>query len=99
MTYIREQPQSNLVLVRTYSAGVHVGELISREGKEVTLRNAVIIYRWRGANTLREVATDGVTTNEYTRISNPVSEVLLTEAIEIMPVAEKAASTLVPVWN
>ena len=87
------------VLVRTYSAGVHVGILAKREGKEVTLKNASIIYRWRGANTLREVATDGVTTNEYTRISKPVSEVILTEAIEIMKITEKALKTLDPVWN
>ncbi len=28
----------NIVLVRTYSAGVHFGELVKREGKEVTLK-------------------------------------------------------------
>jgi len=97
--YIKEQDNSQISLVRTYSAGVHVGELVYREGKEVKLRNASIIYRWRGANTLREVATEGVVTDDFTRISMPVSEVILTEAIEIMPVSEKAAKTLKPVWN
>lgn len=98
-TYVKQAQQSELVLVRTYSAGVHIGELVSRDGKEVTLKNASILYRWRGANTLREVATHGVVTTEYTKISEPVSEVVLTEAIEIMPVTEKAAATLKPVWN
>jgi len=97
--YAPLKKQSDLTLVRTYSAGVHVGELVSREGKEVKLRNASIIYRWRGANTLREVATYGVNRAEYTRISKPVSEVILTEAIEIMPVTEHSAKLLEPVWN
>lgn len=43
------------VVVRTYSAGVHAGELVSQNGKEVTLKNARRIWYWRGANTLHEI--------------------------------------------
>lgn len=35
------------VVVRTYSAGVHVGTLSEREGKEVMLVDARRIWRWR----------------------------------------------------
>jgi hypothetical protein len=75
------------VLVRTYSAGVHIGTLAKREGKEVTLTNAVRLWSWSGAFTLSAVATVGVD-RKSSRISVPVPEILLTEAIEILPVAD-----------
>ena len=87
------------VVVRTYSAGVHVGELVSREGREVVLANASRVWRWRGANTLHEIALRGVDTS-YSRISEQVPEITLTEAIEILPCSAEAESNLRrPRWN
>lgn len=82
-----------VVIVRTYSAGVHVGTLASQDGKIVTLRDARRIWRWRGANTLHELSQRGAA-KEWTRISEPVPSVLLTEAIEIIPVAPAAIENL-----
>lgn len=70
------------VVVRTYSAGVHVGELVSLKGKECKLANARRIWRWYGANTLHEVSKHGVAANS--RVSEPVDSIILTEAIEII---------------
>jgi hypothetical protein len=81
------------VVVRTYSAGVHCGYLVSRKGKEVVLSNARRIWRWRGANTLNEVATKGVD-EVWSRISEPAVEVVLTEAIEVLSVTKKAQNNL-----
>lgn len=81
------------VLVRTYSAGVHVGTLAAADGKVVTLTDARRVWRWRGANTLHELATHGADDN-YTRISEPVASIMLTEAIEIIPATEAAAQNL-----
>ncbi|HND56146.1 MAG TPA: hypothetical protein PLV92_27205 [Pirellulaceae bacterium] len=78
----------NCVLVRTYSAGVHVGELESRNGQEVTLKNARRIWYWKGANTLNEIANKGV--GMGSKISEAVSSILLTQAIEILPVTDAA---------
>ena len=85
--------KKKIVLVRTYSAGVHFGELVSRKGKEIVLRDARRIWRWRGANTLSEVATTGVepASSGWTRVSEPVSEITLTEAIEVIVMSTKAA--------
>jgi hypothetical protein len=74
------------VLIRTYSAGVHIGTLKSREGREVVLLNARRLYSWQGAFTLNAVATQGVS-RSGSRISKPVPEITLLEAIEIIPVA------------
>lgn len=98
--YVKKERTSDLVIVRTYSAGVHVGELVLRDGKEVVLRNSRIIHRWKGANTLYEIALHGVDTEDYTRISEiDPNEVLLMEAIQVHRVSEKAKESLVPVWN
>lgn len=86
--------QSPLVVVRTYGAGVHVGRLASQKGQEVTLTDARRLWRWRGANTLHEVAAKGVSTTEYTRISEPVPTITLLSALEVLPVSTAAAASL-----
>ena len=78
------------VVVRTYSAGVHVGELKSRKGKEVVLVNARRLWKWMGAFTLSEVAVEGIKAGSKPSISAP--QIVLTEAIEVIkttPAAEK----------
>jgi len=81
------------VLVRTYSAGVHFGTLKSRDGEEVTLENARRIWSWKGANTLNEIANRGVDQSE-SNVSEPVSEIDLANAIEVIPLTAVAATNL-----
>jgi hypothetical protein len=75
------------VVVRTYSAGVHVGTLAnqSADGKRVTLTGARRIWSWKGANTLHEMALAGVA--KGSRVSDPVASIDLTEAIEVITCA------------
>lgn len=75
------------VLVRTYSAGVHIGTMTSREGREVVLANARRLWSWAGAFTLSAVATKGVD-RKNSRISTAVPTITLTEAIEIIPITD-----------
>jgi hypothetical protein len=91
--YIRKDSINTLpvlseeVIVRTYSAGVHVGTLVSRNGKEVELANSRMIWSWSGAFTLREIALSGVD-RKNSRITKSVPKQILTEAIEIIPVCK-----------
>ena len=75
------------VLVRTYSAGVHIGTIKDCVDKRVTLTNARRLWSWSGAFTLNAVATAGVDRNN-SRISKSVPEITLTEAIELIPILE-----------
>lgn len=77
----------NEVIVRTYSAGVHIGAIQHIDGKEVKLSNARRLWSWQGAFTLNAVAMDGVDRSK-SRISRPVPVIILTEAIEIIPIAK-----------
>jgi hypothetical protein len=84
---------SPIVLVRTYSAGIHVGKLISQEGSVVKLASAHRVWRWKGANSLSELSQRGGD-RSYTRISEEVPEIVLTGAIEIIPCSAAAAKDL-----
>lgn len=89
------------VMVRTYSAGVFVGYLEKRRGKEVTLLNARRIWYWKGAASLSQLATDGTSEPKSCKFPCEVSKVELTETIEILDVTEKARISLsgVPIWQ
>lgn len=80
------------VIVRTYSAGVHVGTLKECNGTAVLLTDARMLWRWRGANTLREVSLRGV--GPGSRISEAVPLILLTQAIEVIPCSDSARKIL-----
>lgn len=84
--------KNQYVIVRTYSAGVHVGTLESSDGKEVKLTNARRVWYWSGANTLNEISLHGV--SDKSRISEAVPEIYLTEAIEIIPCSDEAKGKL-----
>jgi hypothetical protein len=89
------------VIIRTYSAGVFAGELESRNGKEVDLRNARRIWFWSGAASLSQMAVEGVSRPEECKFAMEVPKVILTEAIEILDVTPQARENIsgVPVWR
>ena len=51
------------VIVRTYSAGVHYGEIFEKEGNELILKNSRRLWYWKTKNkgiSLSEIANHGV---------------------------------------
>lgn len=82
---------SKYVLVRTYSAGVHVGILTHAKGTEVTLTDSRRIWSWSGALSCSEIAQNGITGGKLT-VVNPV--IFLTEVIEIIPITSGAEKCL-----
>lgn len=84
--------EGKYVVVRTYSAGVHVGVLQQRAGQEVVLGEARRVWRWQGRNTLNEIALRGV--GDGSRVSETVPSILLTGAIEVIPTTEEGEKNL-----
>ena len=80
------------VVVRTYSAGVHCGVLHSQDGKEVRLTDARRIWYWDGAFTLSAVSQTGI--SHKSKLSISVPEILLLEAVEIIPCSAAATKCL-----
>jgi len=89
------------IIVRTYSAGVFYGELVSRNGKEVKLKNARRLWYWSGANSLSELAMKGVAEPKECKFPCAMESVIITEAIEIIATTKKAQDSIenVPEWS
>lgn len=90
-----------ICIVRTYSAGVFLGKVVERDGKEALLTNARRIWYWDGAATLSQLATEGTSKPQSCKFPAAVAEVLLTEAIEFIPATEAAIASIaaVPEWK
>lgn len=84
--------KNRIVIVRTYSAGVHYGTLVEKNGEEVTLADAKRIWNWQGRNTLNEIALHGV--GKKSRVSEAVPRIELLQAIEIIDCSEEAIANL-----
>ena len=82
-------------LVRTYSAGVHIGDVawINPENSmEVKLENALRLWKWEGGGlSLSALANNGIKGGRL----NKTGEVLLTNAIEFIPTTEMAEATFI----
>lgn len=75
-------------IVRTYSAGVHMGTLESVDGSQVILKEARRLWKWEEAFTLNEVSKNGV--GKGSRIAEVIDTISLSDMIEIIPTTEKA---------
>ena len=79
-------------LIRTYSAGVHIGDIEYIEGMEVKLKNALRLWKWEGGGlSLSAVANNGIKGGRL----NKTGEVYLTNAIEIIATTKDAQYTYV----
>ena len=79
-------------LVRTYSAGVHIGDVMEINGSECRLENALRLWKWEGGGlSLSVVASDGIKGGRL----NKTGEIFLTNAIELIPTTQIAEKTYV----
>lgn len=80
-------------LIRTYSAGVHIGTVtyINPENSmELKLEDSSRLWKWEsGGLSLSAVANNGIKGGRL----NKTGEVYLTNVIEIIPTTEEARST------
>lgn len=89
------------VIIRTQSAGVHLGYLKSMSGTVVQLLNSRRVFYWDGAASLSQMAMEGVKKPENCKFSMIVPSIILTQAIEVIPITQKANDVLfaVPEWK
>ena len=77
-------------LIRTYSAGVHIGDVAYAEGMEVKLQNSLRLWKWEGGGlSLSAVANNGINGGRL----NKTGDIYLTNAIEFIPTTELAEKT------
>lgn len=74
-------------LIRTYSAGVHIGDVVKVDGSEVHLTNSIRLWKWEGGGlSLSAVANNGIKKGRL----NKTGEVFLTNVIELIPTTTEA---------
>jgi hypothetical protein len=85
-----------LCVVRTYSAGVFYGwvNYEDADGFNIEIFEAVRIWKWDGAFTLSEVATNGVKQTENCKFGVELPVVKINRWIELIPMSEKAITSL-----
>lgn len=107
ITYIQKDEAKNLnadtdnyVCVRTYSAWVRIGKLVSKESNQVTLCDARRIYYRDGAFTLSEFSLHWVDKKKEKncKFAEPVNNVIIW-AIEIIPITAEAKKSLYSIPN
>lgn len=88
-------------IVRTYSAGVFAGEIESRNGQEVVMKNARRLWYWDGAASLSQLAMEGVKKPKNCKFPCEVERVELLQVIEILDVTDEAMKNIkeVPIWK
>jgi hypothetical protein len=82
-------------LIRTYSAGVHIGDVVyinPENNAEVKLENSLRLWKWEGGGlSLSAVANNGIKGGRL----NKTGDVFLTNAIEFIPTTKEAEETYV----
>lgn len=101
---LKDSPQTELAeidengneykIVRTQSAGVFAGYLEEQNGQEVILLRARRLWYWSGAFSLSQLAIDGTSKPKECKFPEEVSKIILTQAIEILDVTEKARKSI-----
>ena len=89
-------------IVRTYSAGAFAGYFNRKtKGKEGTVYEARRLWYWEGANSLSELAVKGTAKPDKCKFPVAVSEVDLTEIIEVIPCTKEAQDSILGVkeWS
>lgn len=84
------------VIVRGYGSGVHFGELVSKSGREVELRQSRRLWRWDAKETgisLSEVANHGGADGRQ-KFCEVLESISILDAIEIIPCTEQAVASI-----
>jgi hypothetical protein len=86
-----EVPTSPMIgkkcMIRTYSAGVHFGTVVSKTGQNVVLKDAHRVHYWAKACSLSQLSMEGDKDINNARISVRVDSIELDQVIEVCPLA------------
>ena len=82
-------------LIRTYSAGVHIGDVVyinPNNSMEIKLQNALRLWNWKdGGLSLSAIANNGIKNGRL----NKTGDIYLTNVIEMIPTTKEAEETYV----
>ena len=89
------------VIVRGDKSGVFFGTLADKDGMEVKLTDCRRLWYWDGGASISQLAVEGPVKPDNCRFTVAVSEIVITDAVEIIPCTENAIKAIegVQVWR
>ena len=89
------------VIIRGDRSGVFYGTLEEKNGTEVTLKDCRRIWYWDGAASISQLAVNGTTKPSECKFTVTVPDIIITDAIEIIPCTGDAKKSIegVPEWK
>ncbi|MEN6535442.1 MAG: hypothetical protein ABFD89_17395 [Bryobacteraceae bacterium] len=92
---IKKTSKLPYVIFRGTGAGVHAGELVSRNGTEVVLRKSRRLWYWKGAASLSELSQFGVKFPSDCKFGVVIEgDSLLLGLCELLPVTAAARTSI-----
>ena len=93
--------ENKYYIIRGDQSGVFFGQITGRNEKEVELQNVRKLWYWEGACAVEQLAVDGVKNPGDCKFTVVVPEMVVTDAIQILPCSDKAAKILceVKAWK
>ena len=93
--------ENKKVIIRGDRSGVFFGTLKEKNGKEVKLADCRRLWYWDGAASISQLAVDGTTNAAGCKFTVSVSEIIITDVIEIIPCTNEAIKSIegVRVWK
>lgn len=82
------------VIVRGDRSGVFYGTLAARDGREVTLHQCRRLWYWDGAASISQLAVNGTTAPQNCKFTVYVDEIVILDAIEIIPCTDEAITSI-----
>jgi hypothetical protein len=93
----------NYVIVRADKAGVFFGQLVNKQGDEITLNNCRKLWYWKNACAVEQLALDGVleATKNECKFTVTVNNAIIMNVIQIIPCSDKAIKSIqsIPSWS
>lgn len=82
------------VIIRGDRSGVFFGTLKEKNGTEVKLADCRRLWFWDGAASISQIALEGVKKPDSCKFTVTVPEIVITDAIEIIPCTEEAVKSV-----
>ena len=93
-TYTPNADGLPFVIIRSADSGVTAGYLKRRDGTDVRLVGAFRIWKWAGAFTLFQMASEGVGRPQECKFSVTIDSVEILKVCEVLPCTDKAKENL-----
>lgn len=81
-------------IVRCDNSGVFFGTLEEIEGQNARISNVRNIWKWEGAASVMQLATEGTSQPRDCKFTVTVSEIVVTDAIQVIPCTDKAIANI-----